>query len=167
MKYKLITNKHELGEDRYFEFFPGVFNRNQDKYWNNNSVYLAYDYDIEIILDLLYCNDNFSYDYDSFLSKEEIIENENSLKILISEIEHKCTNELLKNRINNNSRYTEDYKIKIIEQNNNWDKENIKKYRKRILKMLNDLVNWLKLNNEKGISILTHVSRYMNGANDN
>jgi hypothetical protein len=161
MEHKLITNTDELRGLGYYEFFLGEFNKNQNKYGNNNSAYLT-EGDVEIFLELIYTNiRNVRDDNNSYLNKEEINDFVNDLQILILEIEQeketKCTNELFNKRINEDKRYTEDEKIFLIKHHNNYEKTMLRNYRNDILKMLNDLLNWLKLNNKNGISIVTYV----------
>jgi hypothetical protein len=134
MDYKLLTDKNVLKGTCYFEFLPGKY---QKKCWNDNSVFLT-EKSVFIFEDLLE-ESNKQYDHYSFgfYDPDKINVLENKLLVRLMEI---------KDGKNVNIKYS-----KIF---NEMLKENIDKNRDMILKMLDDLISWLRSNKEQGISVL-------------
>lgn len=138
MKYKLITDKKELQGTCYFEFLPGKY---QNKCWNVNSVYLTEE-SLDFIEKLL-INVNPEYDHFSFteFSSEQVEKLINELKGAIKHIEN---NKYVVESIY----FSDDYNAKL--------NEDLKNYRDDILKLIEELIIWMKetLKNNDRISIL-------------
>jgi hypothetical protein len=135
MVYKLIRDKNELVGTCYFEFLP---EKDPEKCWNDNSIFLTEE-SILVFEDLLY-KINKMYDHYSITYY-----NEHELNLLKKEIVTRL-NEIKENKIIAGKHYS---KIYYTELN-----VGINKSKDEIIKMLEDLIDWLKSNEKKELTIL-------------
>ncbi|MDR3056654.1 MAG: hypothetical protein LBU84_00760, partial [Prevotella sp.] len=130
-----IHNKDELEGSDDFEFLPGKF---QGEWRNDNSVFM-YESSVVFIEDLLEKNHNeFDHWGVTYYNTEQLdmLEYELSKRLIEirenKEISIKYINEIYCRSLNK--------KIKI--------------FRNDILKMFDELISWIKLNKENGITVL-------------
>jgi hypothetical protein len=136
MLFKLLR-KNELEGTVYFEFLPGKY---QDKCWNNHSVYIEEEA-LCVISDILLKTNN---DYDHYLFTNY---NSIQMKMLENELSKRLTE--IKDNI--------DYKLTgkyFNEEYYNELNEYMKKYRIEIIKMLEELIIWIKSIKEPEMMVL-------------
>ena len=135
-EYKFITNFDELDTTKdiwYFELFPG-------KKRNDNSVFLS-EYSMEVVEDIFAELDKY---YDRYGST---VYNEDQIKIIEQELLKR------KNEIENIGSYTF-IEGKLNSFYYNELIKNIDKNRGKILKMLEEIIDWIKTVNENEISLI-------------
>jgi hypothetical protein len=136
--YKLYKNTKELKSTCYFEFLPSKF---QEEYWNNNSVFLS-EVAICLIDDLLKkANEDFWPYSNTYYNEEQINILKNELLQRLNEIKNDI-NFRLKEETVHNGHYLNDVNNDIV------------KCRNKIIKIFEDLINWLETINSNEITIL-------------
>ena len=147
--YKILTVNELSDNNVYFEYKPGKYD---EKYKNENSVFIGFAESI-ILEDLLYC---FNNDYErcgyGFLNNHinDYYYNMENIHKLICELENRVK------IINNNEKITGYYYNKIYKKRKYYDiiNKEIDGYKYEIVKMLEDLIIWLKLNTNEGITVI-------------